>query len=252
MTPAPLPPPLEPPASGPPPMSEGARLAGVFFSPGKAFADIALRPRWWIPVILSAILSTVYINAFSSRVGWEQVIRQAMEQSPQIQSMPAPQREQIIRNAAGIYKYVGYAAPVLSLFYVFIVSVGLLLLFDVMMGAEIGLKRLMGVVAYAWLPMLIYTALSLVVLFLKNPEDFDLQNPLMFNAGAFLSSDSAAWLKRLGSSIDLFSFWVMALLAIGLVAAARKKMSFGKALTGVAIPWMLYVALVTSLAALRG
>src|SRR5438876_11972575 len=101
--PAPAPPPLEtqPPE---PRMSEGARLAGVFFSPGKAFADIALRPRWWIPVILSAILSTVFLNAFSRRVGWEQVIRQAMEQSPQVQSMPVQQREQIIRSAAGIYK----------------------------------------------------------------------------------------------------------------------------------------------------
>jgi len=251
MTPAPTPPPIEA-APGPKQMSEGARLAGVFFSPGKAFADIALRPRWWIPVILSAILSTVYLNAFSSRVGWEQVIRQAMEQSPQVQNMPAPQREQLIRNAAGIYKYVGYAAPVLSLFYVFIISVGLLLLFDVMMGAEIGLKRLMGVVSYAFLPLMIFTALSIVVLFLKNPEDFDLQNPLMFNVGAFLNSDAPAWLKAIGRSVDLFSFWVIALLAIGLVAASRKKMSFGKALTGIAIPWMLFVAVITSLAALRG
>jgi hypothetical protein len=251
MTPAPLPPPIEV-APGPPPMSEGARLAGVFFSPGKAFADIAVRPRWWIPVILSAILTTIFLNAFTARVGWEQVIRQAMEQSPQVQSMPVQQREQIIRSAANIYKYVGYAAPVLSLFYVFIISVGLLLLFDVMMGAEIGLKRLMGVVAYAFLPLMISTALALLVLFLKNPEDFDLQNPLMFNVGAFLSSDAPAWLKAVGRSLDLFSFWVMALLAIGLVAASRKKMSFGKAFAGIVIPWMMYVCVITSLAALRG
>ena len=63
----PSPPPLEahsdqPQISG---MSEGARLIGVFFSPGKAFADIARRPRWWIPVILIAILSTIYLTAFT-------------------------------------------------------------------------------------------------------------------------------------------------------------------------------------------
>jgi hypothetical protein len=100
--------------------------------------------------------------------------------------------------------------------------------------------------------MMIYTALALVVLYLKNPEDYDLQNPLMFNVGAFLSQDAPAWLRRMGTSLDLFSFWVMALLAIGIVAASRKKMSFGKALAGVAIPWMLYVAVVTALAAVRG
>jgi hypothetical protein len=257
--PAPQPPPLRPPTfdeqlgvTAPPPMSEGARLAGVFFSPGTAFADIARRPRWWIPVILSAILSTVFLNVFTSRVGWEQTIRQAMEQSPQIRDMPVQQREQTIRTMANIYKYVGYAGGLLGLVSVFVVSVVLLLVFDTILGSDIGLKRFMGVVAYAYLPMMIYTALSLVVLLLKNPEDFDLQNPLMFNVGAFLSQDSSAWLRRLGSSLDLFSFWVMTLLAIGIVAAARKKLTFGKAFAGVAFPWMLYVALTTGLAAMNG
>jgi len=233
-------------------MGEGARLAGVFFSPSAAFADIARWPRWWVPVIISALLATVYLNAFTRRVGWESTIRQAMEQSPQIQQMPSQQREQTIRAAAGIYKYVGYVGGLFGVLSVFIVAVALLLLFDVMMGAQIGLKRYMAIVAYGFLPSIVSTILALVVLFLKNPEDFDLQNPLMFNLGAFLSSDASAWLKRLGSSLDLFSLWIIVLLAIGIAAASPKKMSFGKALAGVMIPWMLYVAVVTGLAGLRG
>ncbi len=227
-------------------------MAGVFFSPGKAFADIARRPRWWVPVILSAILSTVFLNAFTNRVGWEQTIRQSLEQSAQGRDMPAQQREQAIRTGASLLKYVGYIGGLFGVVSVFIIAVGLLLLFDVFMGADIGLKRLMGVVAYAFLPLMIYTALSMIVLFLKNPEDFDLQNPLMFNVGAFLGSDTPAWLQALGRSIDLFSFWVIALLAIGVVAASRKKMSFGTAFAGILVPWMIYVAVITSLAALRG
>jgi hypothetical protein len=85
----PAPPPIatQPDPTDLPKMSEAARLAGVFFSPGKAFADIARRPRWWIPVILSAILSTVFLNAFTQRVGWESVIRPAIERSPNTQSV---------------------------------------------------------------------------------------------------------------------------------------------------------------------
>ena len=92
-------------------MSEAARLAGVFFSPGKAFADIARRPRWWIPVILIAILSTIYLNAFTQRVGWESVIRPAIERTPNGQNMTAQQREQAIRTAAGSISTSATGAP---------------------------------------------------------------------------------------------------------------------------------------------
>lgn len=43
----------------------------------------------------------------------------------------------------------------------------------------------------------------------------DLDNPLAANVGAILPDDSAKWLMALGKSIDLFSFWTLILLAIG-------------------------------------
>src|ERR1700730_15316316 len=110
MSPEPAPPPLATPPEQPPTnqMSEAARLAGVFFSPGKAFADIARRPRGWIPVILIVIFSTVFLNAFAQRVGWESVIRPAIERLPNSHSMTAQQREQAIATGARFYQYLGY------------------------------------------------------------------------------------------------------------------------------------------------
>jgi Yip1 domain len=230
-------------------MSEGGRLIGVFSSPGKAFADIARRPRWWIPVILIAIVSTVYLNAFTQRVGWESVIRPAIERLPNAQNMTVQQREQTIATAARLYKYLGYGGSAVgTLFYVFIVAVLLMFLFDTLMSAGIGLKRMMAIVAYGFLPMVIQTLLSMVVLFLKDPEDFNLQNPLMFNVGAYLDPDGSAALRALGSSIDLFTLWIIVLLAIGVSSTARK-MSFGKAFITIALPWALFVCLKTGLAA---
>ena len=230
-------------------MSEAGRLIGVFFSPGKAFADIARRPRWWIPVILIAIVGTVYVNAFTQRVGWESVIRPAIERLPNTQNMTVQQREQAIATAASLYKYLGYGGSAVgTLFYVFIVAVLMMFIFDTMMSAGIGLKRLMAIVAYGFLPMVIQTLLSMVVLFLKDPDEFNLQNPLMFNVGAYLDPDGPAALRALGSSIDLFSLWIMVLLAIGVSSTARK-MSFGKAFTAIALPWALWVCLKTGLAA---
>ena len=229
-------------------MSEAARLGGIFFSPGKAFADIARRPRWWVPLILIAILSTIYLNAFTQRVGWDSVIRPAIESNQATQSMTAQQREQLIITYEGFYKYVGYLSVVGTLFSVFIVAVILMFLFDTMMSAGVGLKRMMAIVAYGILPLVIQTALSMVVLFLKDPEEFNLRNPLMFNIGAYMSADSPAALRALGSSIDLFSLWILVLLAIG-VSAAGRKVSFGKAFTGIFSLWALLVCLKVAAAA---
>jgi len=248
--PAPALPPSPPPLAAPeqPHMSEAARLAGVFFSPGKAFADIARRPRWWVPVILIAILSTIYLSAFTQRVGWESVIRAGMDNNPFTQNLTAQQREQQIEVAAGLYKYVGYTSIIGTLFSVFIVAVILMFLFDTMMSAGVGLKRMMAIVSYGILPLLVQTALSMVVLFLKDPEEFNLRNPIMFNVGAYMSADSPAALRALGSSIDLFSLWILVLLAIGVSAAARK-VSFGKAFTTIASLWALLVCLKVAAAA---
>ena len=110
------------------------------------------------------------------------------------------------------------------------------------------MKRMMAIVAYGFLPLLIQTVLSMVVLMLKDPEEFNLQNPLMFNVGAFLSPETPAALRAVGSSIDLFTLWILVLLAIGVSTAARK-ISFGKALAGIAFPWVLFVILKAAAAA---
>src|SRR5579862_2534213 len=151
---APTLPPSPPPLAAQPEqphMSELGRLAGVFFSPGKTFAEIARRPRWWVPVLVAAIFTTAYLNAFTRRVGWEQVIRQGFDQSAQAQQMPAQQREQLILTIANVYKYaLGYGAPILGFISVIICAALMLLLFDVFLGAKVGFKRMLAVVAYGF------------------------------------------------------------------------------------------------------
>jgi hypothetical protein len=237
--------------SEPQPMSEMARLTGVFSSPSAAFRDIARRPRWWIPVILIAVVATAFMIAFGERVGFESAARRMLESSAQGGQMNRAQLDQSVRFLAGILKYVQYGSVISTLIYVFLMSVVFKFLFDGMMGAGIGLNRMMGVVAYAQLPTVISTLLAMLVMNLKSPDDFDLQNPLAFNVGAFLGADSAAWLQSLGASLDLFSFWIIFLLATGISAASRK-VAFGKALAGVVFPWALYVALKVGASAIRG
>jgi hypothetical protein len=85
--------------------------------------------------------------------------------------------------------------------------------------------------------------LAILVMFLKNSEDFDLRNPTAFNVGAFLDPQTTPkFLHSMGTSLDLFSIWTILLLATGLSVAGRK-ISWSKALIAVIVPWILWIVL---------
>jgi hypothetical protein len=99
--------------------------------------------------------------------------------------------------------------------------------------------------------MALLALLSLLVL-IVNPSDFNVKNPLPFNIGWFLDpATSPAWMIGLLSSIDLFSFWVMGLLALGFAAAA-KKIKCGTAFALVLACWLVVVVVKTGWAAAFG
>ena len=240
-----MPPPL------PAPMNEAARLVNVFFSPGKAFADIALRPRWWVPVVLSMIVTTAMLYQFSQRIGWELFFRQQAAQNTQLQNMPAAQRAQLETIQVAIGKYLtwgaGLVGPILS---ALILALVLLFLANTVMGGGVKFKNMLAAVTYGTLPNLIKTGLAILVMQLKPPDEFDLQNRVMVNLSLFVPQDAARWMTTLGASFDLFTFWSMALIAIG-IAAASKRLTAGKAFGMMLFPWALWVILVTGAAALR-
>ena len=66
--------------------------------------------------------------------------------------------------------------------------------------------------------------------------------------GTRMKSDLPKVLHRLASSIDIFSFWLIALMALGIAAAAR--FSFKKGLVAVMVPWAVWVLAAAGLAAL--
>jgi hypothetical protein len=233
-------------------MSEPARLTGVYFSPGAAMADVAARPqRWWIPLILFIVVQMVYMNLYGSRVGWERTVRQQIESSSRYEQMTPEQREQGLRmgvKMAGIMSYGGVAigVPVVAL-----VMAGVLMFALNLMGSKSSFKQSFSIVAYSMMIGVLVQLLAIGVMFLKNPEDFDIRNPLAFNAGALVSSTAPKWLASLAGSLDVFSFWSMAVLAFG-YAATSKKMTWGKAFCGILALWAVYVVGKTGWVAMFG
>jgi hypothetical protein len=233
-------------------MSEGARLLNVFVEPRPAFEDIAARPGWWVPMTLIVACVLAYMLAFSSHVGWERYMRQQFESSPRAQNMSPEERERAIEMQVKFGAPIGTAVAVLAQPVVMLVTAGVLLfVFTNVLSSTLKFRQVFGVVSYASLPQIVGLGAATLVMFLKDPSDFDLKNPAGFNLGFYLNPHSVpAWLVSLGNSIDVFSFWVILLLATGLAVAARKP--WKTALGGVLAPWAVLVLLKVGWAAIFG
>jgi hypothetical protein len=195
-------------------------------------------------------MSVAVTVAFTQHVGWPRFFQQAMEQSPKMLKMPPEQRENMLAMQIKMGPAIGYAGAILGFPIGTLIVAGILLgIFNVMLSAQLKFAQVFAVNCYAGLVGLIKGALTLVVIFLKNPDDFNLKNPLMFNPGAFMDPiSSPKFLYLLATSLDLFTFWWIALLAVGLSAAGRK-VSFTSALFAVGVPWLLLVLISAGLGA---
>jgi hypothetical protein len=222
-------------------MGEFSRLTGVFFDPKTTFADIARRPAWIVPAVLLIVAALAASMTIGERVGWPRMAQQLVDANPQFQRMEPEQREKMLDAYTKGTPIMAYSMSMLTPAF-FAIIAGVLLLTSAMFSAGLRFKQVFAVVCYAKLTGLISAVLLIVVLYLKNPEEFNVNNPLAFNPGAFMDpTTSSKFLYSLASSLDLFTFWTMLLIAIGLKAAAGKKLSFGSAVIAVVLPWAVVV-----------
>ncbi len=235
-----------------PPLGELRTIAGVFIDPRPSFEDISARPRWIVPVAITVLFALAFTYLMSTHIGWAQIVRQGMESSQQTQNMTPEQREQAVSMGAKFAGIIAYVAAVAGVPIAYLVIAGVLLgMFNGLLGARLVFKQVFAVVAYANLPKLIETIEAAIVMMLKSPEDFNPQHMTGFDVGYYLPETTAKWLAAVASSIDLFSIWIILLTAAGLRVASRK-LSFGKALAGVLLPWAVWVLLKVGWAAIRG
>jgi hypothetical protein len=227
--------PLLEPGAGPPtpeaapaaePISLGAAFAGVFFSPRQTFERLVERPWWtaFIPMAVLAVVASAVMGLFFSRVDREQFMRDQIRQNPFASQMSEAQVDQAVEDAA---KRPMWIQPVMVFFGSFIFYVILAAIFWLVflaMGHKITFGRSLIATAWAFVPTLLGSLVFVALVFIKNPNDIDLQNPLMTNVAAFFDRETLAKpLYAVLKSLDVFNAWVIALLGFGMAAAGRCK-----------------------------
>lgn len=232
-------------------MNEAGRIFGVFYEPGKVFADVAARPRWLAPVIISILLALTFSYAISTHVGWESTVRQSLANNPRTADLPADQREQIIQRGAKAASILGWVGAFVGQPLFTLIVAGILTgIFNGLLGTELKFMQMFAITAYAFLVRGLYTILLVLILYLKPPEDFNIQVSPFSPAAYMNKAENPKWLMSLAGSLDLFTIWTIVLLAIGFSVAARK-LSFTKALITILIPWLVVVVALMTLQAFQ-
>lgn len=215
-----------------------ARIAGVFGSPGPTFESIARRPSWLLPIVISTVLSIAATAAIVPRMDFDTAVREAFAK----RGISASE-ERIEKTIEVQKKFAGFFAYVWALFAGALVALVLATVFWISFkafGWDLAFRQSFGVTAHALLPYI--GATMLLILFVTrldivNPADLgDLTHA---NLGFLVDRHANPVLNSIARSMDVFTFWVMALLVIGFSTAA--KVPRKKAAIVIVSLWGIYV-----------
>ena len=214
-----------------------ARITGVFFSPVRTLEAIARRPAWLAPVVLWLLASLGITAVVVPRLDFEKMTRERLEKSGQ--TVPEERVQSMVEQQKRFAPVFGYVWAAIS-------SVAIQLLVAVVLwgafrafGWDSTYRQALGVTSHAFLPGVVGALLLMPLVARQSRVDpAGLGDLLRSNLGFLVERDSKVLHSLLGS-IDFFSFWTIALLTIGLAAAAKVRR--GQAAAVIVTLWILYV-----------
>lgn len=232
-----------------PPLSVLERLTGIFYEPSRVFRSLRWRPEWVAAFVVVVAVNVIYTNAFFQRLTPERIVDYTMDKLAESPLKPPPEqmermkadnlqqaKQPIQRIQTAIKTFVG----------VFVMGsfVAALYLLGVMMfGGRINFWQALAVYFYASLPVLVIQKMvSLVILFIKAPEDvhpiMGQESLLQDNLGILFNPAEHPVLFVASSVIGVLSFYGIWLRATGLKNGGDK-VSSTAAWGGTLMVWIL-------------
>ena len=220
------------------------RLLGIFISPAETLADVARKPGFLAPLIAVVIAAIAVTETMLWKIGMERIVRMSIEQSSRASSMSPDQMDQAVRQGArigAIFAHIGgIVVPPIAL--LIIAGLGLLIV-NLIFGAQTKFKKVFSLICYANLVSLLGSLMAVAVILFGDPDHFNAQNPVPSNVGFFLNPREVSKpLYSLASSADIFSIWLLILMAVGLAEGTGRKvkpLSIFLAYAGFWVIWIL-------------
>ncbi|HEY2796645.1 MAG TPA: YIP1 family protein [Thermoanaerobaculia bacterium] len=222
------------------------RLIGVFVSPARTFASIAARPTWILPVAIAAGLGLPLSELVLSRMDWRAVAAKQLAN----RHLSDAQMDSALETIRRIGWVFGDAAAVLLPLVLALVTAAVLWGACQAFGWEVRYKQSLGVTTHAFFPATLASVGLLAVLWNRETIDPEaIGDTLHTNLGFLVDPRTDKVLHSLAASVDLFAFWAMALLVLGLSSAAGASRRRVAILVGAL--WLLFVLGKAGVAAMR-
>ncbi len=229
-------------------------LLKIFYEPSEVFESIPAKSRWYLPFISTMLLSCLISALVFNSIGMENLLRKQLRSQPGlVERLGEEQIEEIIQQSNSPGRQISaYLGGILSVGIVIpliaVILTGLLSL----LGAEPTFRNVFSVTAYSYYAYYFATlALSAPALFLiSDKSNLEVDNILQCHLGIFFDRGTTnKALFSVATSIDLLSFWLLFMLALGLSKVSRR-MTFTKSVATVAGLWFVYVAAKAGISAL--
>lgn len=215
-----------------PPMSEVEKITSVFYEPAHVFQELRVRPYWGTAFLVIALTVAVFQIAYTQRIGAETIAVATIDKTVAGGFLPedaaARAREEAVEGARTPFAKVGGAlSAVVGTFIIMAVLAGIYMLGVLVSGARIKFWQAFCVAVFAALPVVVLqNVISLILLYVKSPDDID---PLKgqrglahADLGVLFSPAENPYLYVLGSSLGLFTLYGIWLTASGLRHAGEK------------------------------
>jgi len=218
-------------------------LVDLYFAPRQAFGRIVRSPKWVLPLVGALAIAIAFTAVWSSRMEPKEFLKTQLQESGHWDRLPPDQREPILDQQAKFMPVFVWVGAVLgTVVFVFAIAGGLLFVYRFFYAGEVGFEQALAITSWSMFAISLVTSpLTLAVMGLKDDWNLDPREVLQANLGLLLDkSEVARPLWVLATSLDLFSFWLVFLLASGFGVACRRPT--GAALWGVVVPWAILIA----------
>lgn len=249
----------EPGPAAPPPLSPVERVTGTFFEPARIFENLRWHPRWLAAFVTIAICAAIYHVAFVQRLTPEVIALAPIEKTIEGGWIPADRAEQVkddAREAARspVTRITGPLTEIGGIFLFMVFLAALLLLLALIFGGRLNFWQALCVAMYSSMPIfVIEKLLSLLLLYIKSPEDIDPirggRTLVKADLSILFSPTAHPYFYVLGGFLGLLTLYGLWLEATGL-RHTGEKISSASAWTIVLILWTIGLVFALSAAAL--
>ena len=249
----------EPGQAAPPPLSPFERVTGTFFEPARIFENLRWHPRWLAAFVTIAISAAIYNVAFVQRLTPEVVVLAPIERTIEGGWIPADRAEQVKEEAreaarAPVTRITGPLTEIGGIFLFMVFLAALLLLLALIFGGRLNFWQALCVAMYSSMPVIVIEKLlSLILLYIKSPEDIDPikggRTLVKADLSILFSPAAHPYLYVIGSFLGLLTIYGLWLEATGL-RHTGEKISSASAWTIVLILWTIGLIFAVSAAAL--